>query len=112
MFAFIKFILLSSFFLLLAGCTATTSWMTRSQMNQEHISCGFGTAPIPDYRSCLVRVYTRDYGISENRMRFLVMLDETAQSVRMGVLSLTKAYSNIAAIRSEDSKDDPRVAPR
>jgi len=112
MFAFMKCILLPSFLLLMAGCTATTSWMTRSQMNQEHISCGFGTAPIPDYRSCLVRVYTRDYGISENRMRFLVMLDETAQSVRMGVLSLTKAYSNIAAIRAEDSKDDPRVAPR
>ena len=81
-------------------------------MNQEHINCGFGIAPIPDYRSCLVRVYKRDYGISENRMQFLVMLDETAQSVRMGVLSLTKAYSNIAAVRVADSKGDLNAAPR
>ena len=101
-----KLITILSLPVFLTGCIAT---MSQSEMNQAHLNCGIGSAPIETYRSCLANVYQQNGGISEGRLEVLLAADQAAESVKLGKMTRSEGYSYIAKIRGESTARQERA---
>jgi hypothetical protein len=68
-----------------------------------HLECGMGSAPIPEYRTCMERQYRdRSFGsLDSDEMRILLAADEAASLVATGKLTRAQGYSYIAQVRSD-----------